>query len=411
MESGIQQRTTAPPPAAPVPLLPHLSQEDVLPDLGGWSQHLGRRVLLASTAVALALASWPWRQTVQAQGVIRPAGENTVVQSSLDGIVAVVWVRENQRVRRGERLAELDRRSLQEEQRKLEAELRSSLDQERDSLSQSGDLHQQQQAALALSEAQQRSRESDAADARATLRLRESEVRRYRVLLDSGAVAAGVVEEKQAQLQLASNSLMRAQQALQEQHARSKAELARLRQGDSQTISQRRELGKLLEQTRTRLAAVKRSLANSVITAPTAGIVIATGLRHAQQVIRAGEVLAQIAPEDGELRVKAVVPSRDVGSIRAGQQADLRIAGCPYPDFGVMRARVLSLSADRVEEVSQSGSASGFVVTLAPAGRLLRAGERLCNLRHGMEVRADITTQDTTILRLLLTRLRLMSGG
>ena len=407
MPNAIQPRD----PKAALVLLPGLSPEDVLPELGGWSRHLGRRMVLGSAAALLGLALWPWRQTVQAEGVIRPAGENTLVQSSLDGSVAVVWVRENQRVRRGERLAELDRRSLLEEQRKLEGELRSSLAQQRDSLSQSNDLQQQQQAALALSTAQQRARWSDTADAEATLRLRASELQRYRSLLASGAVAAGMVEEKQAQLDLARNSVQRAQQALQEQRARGTAELARLRQGDSQTTSQRRELDKLLEQTRTRLAAVNRALANSVITAPTAGTVIATGLRHAQQVIRAGDVLAQIAPDNGPLRVKVMVPSRDVGAIRAGQRAELRIAGCPYPDFGVMGARVLSISPDRVEEPAGSGApGGGFVVTLAPRSRSLSAGKRNCSLRHGMETRADIVTQDTTVLRFLLTRLRLLSG-
>ena len=407
MPNAIQPRD----PKAALVLLPGLSPEDVLPELGGWSRHLGRRMVLGSAAALLGLALWPWRQTVQAEGVIRPAGENTLVQSSLDGSVAVVWVRENQRVRRGERLAELDRRSLLEEQRKLEGELRSSLAQQRDSLSQSNDLQQQQQAALALSTAQQRARWSDTADAEATLRLRASELQRYRSLLASGAVAAGMVEEKQAQLDLARNSVQRAQQALQEQRARGTAELARLRQGDSQTTSQRRELDKLLEQTRTRLAAVNRALANSVITAPTAGTVIATGLRHAQQVIRAGDVLAQIAPDNGPLRVKVMVPSRDVGAIRAGQRAELRIAGCPYPDFGVMGARVLSISPDRVEEPAGSGApGGGFVVTLAPRSRSLSAGKRNCSLRHGMETRADIVTQDTTVLRFLLTCLRLLSG-
>ena len=89
-------------------LLPILNHEDVLPELGGWSRQVGRRVVATTAASALALAIWPWQQTVQTNGVVRPAGENTLVQSSLDGSVATVWVQENQHVRRGERLAELD---------------------------------------------------------------------------------------------------------------------------------------------------------------------------------------------------------------------------------------------------------------------------------------------------------------
>ena len=391
-------------------LLPALDPEEVLPALGPWSQHLGRRLLLGSTAAVLAASVWPWRESVRAVGLIRPAGETVLVQSSQDGSVARVWVQENQRVRRGERLAELDQRSLLGERRQLEAVLRNGLAQQQDSLNQSQDLIAQQQAAQALAEAQRRAADSGVDDAVATLRLRASELRRYGALLNSGAVAEGVVEEKRAQHDLARHALSRARELLAEQQARGDADLARLRQGDSQTQSQRRELNSQMEQTRARLAAVNRALANSVISAPSTGTVIATSLRHPQQVVRAGEVLAQIAPEGGRLLAKVGVSSRDMGGIRAGQRADLRLAACPYPEYGVLRARVLSLSADRVTPAGAGQGTSQFLVSLTPLGDGLKAGSRRCPLRQGMEIQADIITRQTTVLPFLLTRLRLISG-
>ena len=391
-------------------LLPALDAEEVLPALGPWSQQLGRRLLLGSTAAVLAASIWPWRESVRAVGLIRPAGETVLVQSSQDGSVAKVWVQDNQRVQRGQRLAELDQRSLLGERRQLEATLRNGLAQQQDSLNQSRDLVTQQQAAEALAEAQRRSADSGVDDAVATLRLRQNELRRYGVLLESGAVAASVLEEKQAQQDLARHALARARQVLAEQRARGDADLARLRQGDSQTLSQRRELDSQLEQTRARLAAVNRALANSMISAPSTGTVIATSLRHPQQVVRAGEVLAQIAPEGGRLLAKVTVSSRDMGGIRAGQRADLRLAACPYPEYGVLRARVLSVSADRLAPAGQGQASGQFLVSLAPQGHGLKAGSRSCALRQGMDIQADIITRQTTVLPFLLTRLRLISG-
>jgi HlyD family secretion protein len=135
-------------------------------------------------------------------------------------------------------------------------------------------------------------------------------------------------------------------------------------------------------------------------------------MRHAQQVIRAGEVLAQIAPVGGAQQVKLKVPSRDIGTIKANQDAYLRISGCPYPDFGVMKARVISVSADTlVAESESAGSpAANFEVVLKPSGDHLQTGSRRCVLRHGMDVQADIITRRTTVLGSLLTKLRLFSG-
>ena len=406
--SNLQRRSDI----IPAQLTP-LQADDFLPELGGWSKTLGQRVLAVGAVSMLALAVWPWQETVRAAGVIRPAGENTIVQSQLDGVLARVWVKDNQQVKQGEPLAELDRRSLDNERRKMEGELTQSLAQQRDSRASSLDVQQQAQATRLLNSAQRNSAQRDLDSAASTVRYRETELKRYRSLLSSGAVAETVIEEKQAQAVLARNEFAKARQAMREQEARGAAEMARLGQGSNQTAQEERELKKQVAQIRARLEELKRALLNSVIRAPKSGTVIVSNLRHAQQVIRSGEVLAQIAPSQGDLQVKLTVPSSDVGTIKASQQAYLRIAGCPYPEFGVLEARVLSISADTIHQNTggDGRGPAGFQVSLKPSTKPLTNGDRRCALRHGMDVQADIVTRKTTILGFILTKLRLTTGA
>ncbi|MEY3964410.1 MAG: hypothetical protein RLZZ106_1665, partial [Cyanobacteriota bacterium] len=212
--SNLQRRSDI----IPAQLTP-LQADDFLPELGGWSKTLGQRVLAVGAASVLALAVWPWQETVRAAGVIRPAGENTIVQSQLDGVLSRVWVKENQQVKQGEPLAELDRRSLDNERRKLDSELTQSLAQQRDSRASSLDVQQQAQATRLLNNAQRNSAQRDLDSAASTVRYREMELKRYRSLLSSGAVAETVVEEKQAQAVLARNDFAKARQAMREQEA------------------------------------------------------------------------------------------------------------------------------------------------------------------------------------------------
>ena len=390
------------------PVIIATAADDFLPELGSWSRNLGHKILIGAGASVVVLAVWPWRELVRANGVLRPAGENTIVQSQLDGSLAAVWVKANQQVRKGEPLAALDRSRLNDERRKLEGELRESLAQQRDNASQTINLRLQEEATRSLSSAQLGSAARDVDSAASTLRFRQTEWQRYRSLLATGAVPASVVDEKQAQTELARNELSKARQMQKEQEARGAAELARLRQSSSQSANQNREVNKLLEATRSRLAEVRRALANSSITAPTAGTVISTGMRHAHQVIRAGERLAEIAPAEAQQLAKVRVPSRDIGTIKPGQSAYLRIAGCPYPDYGVMRSRVTSVSADTLK--SEPLGLAEYEISLKPAARTMHANNRSCTLRHGMEVQAEIITRNTTVLGYLFTRLRLLSG-
>ncbi|MFM9109364.1 MAG: biotin/lipoyl-binding protein, partial [Prochlorococcaceae cyanobacterium] len=95
---------------------------EFLPDPGGWTRHLGWRALAAAGGCLAALWFWPMGETVRAPGVVRPSGENSVVQSSLPGRLASVAVKPDQVVAAGQVLARLDTAALADERRQRLAE-------------------------------------------------------------------------------------------------------------------------------------------------------------------------------------------------------------------------------------------------------------------------------------------------
>ena len=129
-----------------------------------------------------------------------------------------------------------------------------------------------------------------------------------------------------------------------------------------------------------------------------------------------------LAPLQGRLDVRLLVPTRDISQIRPGQQASLRIAACPTPEFGVMPARVASLSQDTLPVGREGGGSAhsvpatagssapvAYEVRLQPQRTLLRSRQGVCRLRLGMEVIGDVITRRTTALAYLLNKLRLGS--
>jgi multidrug efflux pump subunit AcrA (membrane-fusion protein) len=143
-------------------------------------------------------------------------------------------------------------------------------------------------------------------------------------------------------------------------------------------------------------------------------------------VVASGQELARIAPENAPMLVKVRVPTEQIANVQPGQQAHLRLAGCPFPDFGTMAARVMYVYPDAQvswasadpnlapsgPEASAGGGmgSAGYLVTLVPEQTELRSASRACALRPGMDLRADITTRMETVLQFLLRRSRLALG-
>jgi multidrug efflux pump subunit AcrA (membrane-fusion protein) len=380
------------------------SAEDFLPQPGPWTSSLGRWLLTLTLMGSGALALWPMRETVRAEGAVRPLGENSVVQSEQGGTLQRVLVQPNQSVLAGSLLAEFDNRSLAVERQQLQQEqaaLRRQLTMAR---GEQQSLATQAQALQGVNQSLTLASRQGVAQARTALDYERGELERYRSLAAEGAVPRSVVEERQARQIVSESEVLKALQGVAEQQARGVSELARLRQAEFQARSAADELNKQVLQRDTRLQQLERAITQTKVVAPIDGSVVSTALRHAGQVLQAGEPLAVIAPQTAPLDVRLQVPPESISQVETGQAAMLRISACPTAEFGVLPARVKSVAAD--VQPRQDNRASGYDVVLTPERRQLNGRGAVCALRPGMAVVADVITRRTTVLMFLLNKLR-----
>ncbi len=402
-----------PPPPPPLPDLPVASprgplavrpvdaglvlreatQEEFLPSVRLWVRSAGL-VLLGSAAAGVALmAVWPYRVVVRGLGVVRPSGETSVINAPFAGRVRQVLVQPNERVLAGQVLAVLDPTDLEGKQQQLSQSQRA--------------LALQAQALVNQGLAALQSAELEVEKSQAALRFSEAEYRRFQQLAGTGAITATQLEEKAENYNVARANLAKARQAVAEQRSRS--------------VSDQAQLEKELATNQAEVGQINRDLAKTAVTAPGPGVLFSLNLRNPGQVVAAGEELARIAPSQAGLLVKVLVPSQDITNVEVGQRADLRIGGCPYPDYGTLKAQVVSIAPEASLPPTSGGpggsaaappspQAGGYEVTLRPDGTVLRSRTRRCDLRHGMDLTADITTRVETVLGFLLRKARLTTG-
>ena len=374
-------------------VLREATSEEFLPSVRLWVRSAGL-VLLGSAAAGVALmAGWPYRVVVRGMGVVRPSGETNVINAPFAGRVRQVLVQPNERVRLGQVLAVLDPTDLEGKQQQLSQSQRA--------------LDLQARALVNQGVAALQSAELEVEKSQAALRFAEAEYRRFQQLAGTGSITVTQLEEKVENDNVARANLAKARQAVAEQRSRSVSEQAQL---EKELATNQAEVGQ-----------ISRDLAKTAVTAPGPGVLFSLNLRNPGQMVGAGEELARIAPSQAGLLVKLLVPSQDITNVEVGQRADLRIAGCPYPDYGTLKAKVVSIApeaslpptADRAASSAAAPpplQAGGYEVTLQPDGTVLRSQTRRCDLRIGMDLTADITTKEETVLGFLLRKARLTTG-
>lgn len=387
------------------PALMVTTTDDFLPHPGPWASGLGRWLLALMLIGGGALTVWPMRETVRADGAVRPSGENSVVQSEQGGTLRRVLVQPNQNVRAGSLLAEFDNRSLQLERQQMQQEQEALRRQLAMARGEQQSLAAQADALRDLNRSLTQASRQGVAQARTTLDYERGELERYRALAAEGAVPRSLVEERQARRVVTESEVLKTLQGVAEQEARGMSELARLRQAEFQARSAADELHKQVLQRETRLRQLERAITQTRVLAPIDGSVVSTALRHAGQVLQAGEPLAVIAPQTAPLDVRLQVQPESISQVHPGQTAMVRISSCPTAEFGVLPARVESVAAD--VQPRQEDRPSSYEVVLKPERRELRGRTTVCTLRPGMAVVADVVTRRTTVLMFLLNKLRL----
>jgi membrane fusion protein (multidrug efflux system) len=104
------------------------------------------------------------------------------------------------------------------------------------------------------------------------------------------------------------------------------------------------------------VALAKKALADTVITAPQAGIVSQRHAQSGEKLPVDGKILTLV--DLAEMEVEVAVPASDIPSIRVGQDVNFRVEGFGEREF---RGRI-----DRINPATQSGSRSILVYAVLP---------------------------------------------
>lgn len=136
------------------------------------------------------------------------------------------------------------------------------------------------------------------------------------------------------------------------------------------------------------------------LTAPADGTVQQLQIHTVGGVVEPARTLMVIVPARDEIEVEAKVLNKDVGFVREGQQAAVKIEAFPFTRFGSVPGTVTSLSRDAVPDPKLGAT---YVARIRLARSTISADGKPVQLSSGMGVTADIRTGSRRIISWLLS--------
>jgi hemolysin D len=161
--------------------------------------------------------------------------------------------------------------------------------------------------------------------------------------------------------------------------------------------------------------------------APIGGVVQQTAVTTIGQVVTTGQQLAAITPNGGKLQVEALVANLDIGFVKLGQPAVVKVDAFPFTRFGALRGKVVKIASGAIAEQDAKralanataaanltavaptapGQPESFVfpVTIALDETAMKIDDAIIPLMPGMTVTVEIRTGSRRVIDYLLSPL------
>ncbi|EJT04961.1 HlyD family type I secretion periplasmic adaptor subunit [Rhizobium sp. CCGE 510] len=377
------------------------------------------------------------------QGRIVPIARVQTIQSRFQGKVAAIHVREGQRVSQGDALVSLE----DTEARSLVDQLGANLQAlEQDQLvanavlaplsgvdpaspvfvssgleKVAGQPHAASEASVALVRAILVSISDDVAQLDSALRKTESaesvsQVRLananadYRIVADKfksydalekqGVISRADYFDRLREVTVVEGEVTVASKTLQ-QLAAEKDEIRKQRQKviSSGLVTYQKQLNdttNAMVRAAAELKAAKQNLANMTLVSPVDGIVENLSVSTVGGFLDEGTPTMTIVPQDTPLELEALFDNSDIGFLRPGQRAYVKLAAFPAERFGTIAAEVTGVGADARQGAAQTNWV--YAVRLKLDKPAIQVDGQPIRLASGMTASVDIVTGERRLI-------------
>ncbi|MBI4694381.1 MAG: HlyD family type I secretion periplasmic adaptor subunit [Gammaproteobacteria bacterium] len=150
------------------------------------------------------------------------------------------------------------------------------------------------------------------------------------------------------------------------------------------------------------LAKAERKVALQTLTAPLDGTVQQLAVHTVGGVVTEAQPLMLLVPDDSPIEVEAMVPNQDIGFVREGQEAVIKVETFNFTKYGFVRGNVVKVSHDAVADEKRG---LNYIAHLSLDATTMNIDGNEVKLAPGMAVSAEVKMGTRKVIEFLLSPL------
>ncbi|MEY4564425.1 MAG: hypothetical protein RLZZ618_3702, partial [Pseudomonadota bacterium] len=159
-----------------------------------------------------------------------------------------------------------------------------------------------------------------------------------------------------------------------------------------------------LAQLEEQLAGRADVLRRTVLTSPVRGLVKNIRSGTIGGVISPGAPIMEIVPISSRVLIEARVKPKDIGFIRVGQSAEVKLAAYDYTTYGGLKGKIEYISPDALGDTERQGAndQTYYRVLVRSERSTLKQGSKPLQVLPGMTANVEVRTGERSVLSFLL---------
>lgn len=157
-----------------------------------------------------------------------------------------------------------------------------------------------------------------------------------------------------------------------------------------------------IKENQSQVNALEYQLAQRIVTAPASGSVFQLPIQKTGAVLNPGDLVAEIAPRQASLILKAQMTTPESGSLNVGMPVKLKFDAYPFQDYGIVEGELVNISPTTKVVDTEEGKIESYELDVELDRNYIQAKNKRVALRPGQTATAEVIVRQRRLIDFVL---------